>query len=140
MSFLLQKSFRLVDEQLVSLKSGHPILGSSVGSELSPVGFGATVSVSYWYSILAPGALCSFASEPGIRGIIEVDDLLSRKGVAVQVPSYRLVALSADYPLENRFLEELFPELDVGPSPDGLRRRYSIMRKRQAKKLLAARP
>lgn len=136
MSFLLQKSFRLVDGQLVTL-GGHPITSINADCSLSRgQGFAATISANYWVSVLASDALCSFASEPGVRAVIAADELLSRKGVVVRVPSYSIVALSSDYPVENAELEALFPNLDIEATPEELRENRSIMSKRQAKESL----
>lgn len=133
MTYTLQKSFRLEDGRLVTLKSGRPIESCQVAEGLSQEGFAATISVNYWISILSPNALCSFATEPGIRAIIEAEELLERKGVEVVVPSYRIMALAADYSKDNEALRGLFPGLPIFDPPEALRKTFQVTTRREAK-------
>lgn len=138
MRYTFQKSFRLEEGNLVTLKSGKRILTPQVDSTVHAEGFAATVSANYWLSIVSPEALCSFATEPGIRAIIGADTLLSRKGVEVTVPSYQILALASDYPVEAHTLRELFPSLTVLSSPDDLRKLFRVTTKREARLALRA--
>lgn len=136
MVYTLQKSFRLEAGHLVTLKSGRPIESLQVTEDLSQDGFAATISVNYWISILSPDALCSFATDPGVRAIIHADKLLSRRGSEVIVPSYSIAALSADYPEKNTILRELFPDISILDSPDNLRRTFRVTPRREARQAL----
>lgn len=136
--YTFQKSFRLEDNQLVTLKSGRPIDTLEAGEELNPAGFVATTSANYWMSILNSDALCSFATEPGVRGVIESDAILARKGIAVRVPAYTIVALASDYVMDNDILRAIFPTLPIFDSPDDLRKSFRITTRRDARAALKA--
>lgn len=113
MTYLFQKSFRLEHGKLVTLKSSKPLTARFVGEEFNPDGYAATVLSHTWISILAPDALCSFASEPGVRGIIEADSIISRKGKEVVVPSYTLLAVAPDDKGDIQTLRDAELDLDI---------------------------
>lgn len=131
----LQKSFMLRDGRLTTLKSGHEIKSFNVES-IPGIEFGATVDVNYWFSLTAPDALCSFATEPCICAVIETSDIIRRKGPIVYVSNYRIFGMAPEDPADLETLRNLDLGIDVFSNQKYLKECRIVAKRRAVKKFL----